>query len=109
MTGLSIYFEINLKTALWPFVAKVAMLNIFTVICTLLPKIFSVNLQHSSCKLLHVISIRVETVCILIRWLSQKPADLDLQCFQKGTVSGSSTGPLDYGATGPVLDTEPRL
>ena len=24
--------------------------------------------------------------------------------FQKGTVSGSGTGPLDYGATGPVLD-----
>ena len=27
----------------------------------------------------------------------------------KGTVSGSGTGPLDYGATGPVPDTEPRL
>ena len=29
--------------------------------------------------------------------------------FLKGTVSGSGTGPLDYGATGPVPDTEPRL
>ena len=29
--------------------------------------------------------------------------------FQIGTVSGSGTGPLDYGATGPVPDTEPRL
>ena len=29
--------------------------------------------------------------------------------FFKGTVSGSGTGPLDYGATGPVPDTEPRL
>ena len=27
----------------------------------------------------------------------------------QGTVSGSGTGPLDYGATGPVPDTEPRL
>ena len=26
-----------------------------------------------------------------------------------GTVSGSGTGPLDYGATGPVPETEPRL
>ena len=26
-----------------------------------------------------------------------------------GTVSGSGTGPLDYEATGPVPDTEPRL
>ena len=26
-----------------------------------------------------------------------------------GTVSGSGTGLLDYGATGPVPDTEPRL
>ena len=26
-----------------------------------------------------------------------------------GTVSGSGTGPLDYGATGPVPDTESRL
>ena len=26
-----------------------------------------------------------------------------------GTVSGSGTGPLDNGATGPVPDTEPRL
>ena len=26
-----------------------------------------------------------------------------------GTVSGSGTGPLDYGATGPVPDPEPRL
>ena len=29
--------------------------------------------------------------------------------FKLGTVSGSGTGPLDYGATGPVPDTEPRL
>ena len=29
--------------------------------------------------------------------------------FSEGTVSGSGTGPLDYGATGPVPDTEPRL
>ena len=27
----------------------------------------------------------------------------------EGTVSGSGTGPLDYGATSPVPDTEPRL
>ena len=27
----------------------------------------------------------------------------------EGTVSGSGTGPLDYGATGQVPDTEPRL
>ena len=26
-----------------------------------------------------------------------------------GTVSGSGTGSIDYGATGPVPDTEPRL
>ena len=25
-------------------------------------------------------------------------------CLAKGTVSGSGTGPLDYGATGPVPD-----
>ena len=29
--------------------------------------------------------------------------------LKKGTVSGSGTGPLDYGATGPAPDTEPRL
>ena len=29
--------------------------------------------------------------------------------FVVGTVSGSGTGHLDYGATGPVPDTEPRL
>ena len=29
--------------------------------------------------------------------------------FSIGIVSGSGTGPLDYGATGPVPDTEPRL
>ena len=27
-----------------------------------------------------------------------------LWSFEKGTVSGSGTGPLDYGATGPVPD-----
>ena len=31
------------------------------------------------------------------------------EAFTDGTVSGSGTGPLDYGATGPVPDTEPRL
>ena len=30
-------------------------------------------------------------------------------CLYKGTVSESGTGPLDYGATGPVPDPEPRL
>ena len=29
--------------------------------------------------------------------------------FFVGTVSESGTGPLDYGATGPVPDSEPRL
>ena len=33
----------------------------------------------------------------------------DLYFLFIGTVSGSGTGPLDYGATGPVPDTEPRL
>ena len=33
----------------------------------------------------------------------------DRSLFSLGTVSGSGTGPLDYGATGPVPDTEPRL
>ena len=28
---------------------------------------------------------------------------------KEGTVLGSGTGPLDYEATGPVPDTEPRL
>ena len=32
-----------------------------------------------------------------------------LSPFQIGTVSGSGTGPLDYRATGPVPDPEPRL
>ena len=32
----------------------------------------------------------------------------DIALFD-GTVSGSGTGHLDYGATGPVPDTEPRL
>ena len=34
-------------------------------------------------------SIRVETVWILVRWLHQKPADLDLQCFKKRINLGS--------------------
>ena len=33
----------------------------------------------------------------------------EIKSFTKGTVSESGTGPLDYGATGPVLDAEPRL
>ena len=37
----------------------------------------SVYLQHSSC-----FRSEWETVWILIRWLCEKPADLDLQCFQ---------------------------
>ena len=40
-----------------------------------------VNLQYSSCK--HAFSNIAEKLWILIRWLRQKPADLDLQCFQK--------------------------
>ena len=32
-----------------------------------------------------------------------------IAAFYNGTVSGSGTGHLDYGATGPVPDTEPRL
>ena len=39
--------------------------------------------------------------------MSDKGVILDFGC--KGTVSGSGTGPLDYGATGPVPDPEPRL
>ena len=31
-----------------------------------------------------------KTVWILIRWLHQKPADLDLQCFQKRINHGSA-------------------
>ena len=29
---------------------------------------------------------------------------MDVFPFSEGTVSGSGTGPLDYGATGPVPD-----
>ena len=32
-----------------------------------------------------------------------------VRIYLKGTVSKSGTGPLDYGATGPVQDPEPRL
>ena len=42
---------------------------------------YPVNLQHSSCK--HVFSIKMKTVWILISWLHQKPAYLDLHCFLK--------------------------
>ena len=38
----------------------------------------------------HVFTNRVETVLILIRWLRQKPADLDLQCFQQGVIPVSA-------------------
>ena len=33
-----------------------------------------------------------KTVWILIRWLRQKPADLDLQCFEKKTINLGSVG-----------------
>ena len=60
----------------------------------------SIPVLHSSliiipltCTIL-VISIQFQpewiTSWILIRWLRQKPADLDLQCFQKGIRSGSA-------------------
>ena len=35
--------------------------------------------------------------------------DYKTDALSFGTVSGSGTGHLDYGATGPVPDTEPRL
>ena len=46
----------------------------------LLHNFYPVNLQHFSFK--HVFSTRVETVWILIRWLHQKPSDLDPHGFQ---------------------------
>ena len=39
-------------------------------------------MKHSNYK--HIFS-EWKTVWILIRWLHQKPADLDLQCFKKNT------------------------
>ena len=45
-------------------------------------------------------------VILFSSWLSWQS---DCVIFLQGTVSGSGTGPLDYGATSPVPDTEPRL
>ena len=63
-----------------------------SILCTTLLPIFYpfFNLQNFSCK--HVISIRVEHSVdrIQIRWLHQKPSDLDLQCFQKRINLGSA-------------------
>ena len=50
--------------------------------------IYPVNLQYSNYK--HVFSIRVKKLWILIRWLHQKSADLDLHCFQKQMDLGSA-------------------
>ena len=38
-----------------------------------------------------------------------EPCIICMTLYTEGTVSGSGTGPLDHGATGPVPDTEPRL
>ena len=58
----------------------IVMLSDFMCYTEDLPNFYPVYLQHCSCK--HVFS-EWKTVWILIRWLHQKPADLDPQCFQK--------------------------
>ena len=49
---------------------------------TLLPDFYPVSLLQFSYK-------QSEKLWILIRWLHQKPADLDLKCFTKGIKPGS--------------------
>ena len=48
-----------------------------------------VNLQHGPVVSMHL-HAEWKTVLIQISWLHQKPADLDLQCFQKRINSGSA-------------------
>ena len=53
---------------------------------------------------------KVKSHCVLFADDAKLFKELkQLKDFEEGTVSGSGTGPLDYGATGPVPDTEPRL
>ena len=55
----------------------VILLNIFS---TSPFKLYPNNMHQFICK--HVIQLECKTAQILIRWLHQKPAFLDLQCFQ---------------------------
>ena len=47
---------------------------------TSLQYFYPVNMQHSSCR--HAFP-EWKNILILIRWLHQKPSDLDQQCFSK--------------------------